>query len=233
MGVGLHIGGKHTQGFGRIANHGHIGLDDLAHLGRINVEMDDFRLFGIGRDFPRYPVIEAHAHSDDQVGFVCFDVRSVIAMHPQHPHVQGVIGGQRRQSQQGPGRRNPRLFHEVTQFLLRPRNDYPLSEKQQRFLGRVNQFGRLLHLERIYGNLGKITADLGTLLIFKVHLPELGIFGDVKQDGAWAAGLGNIKGLGDGPGDFIGRGDLEIPFGDRYGNPDHIRLLKSIGSEQG
>src|SRR5690606_2132563 len=90
-----------------------------------------------------------------------------------------------------------------------------------------------LYIFATHNRFRAVTSDVVTHFItWIIERLDLGVFGDVDQDRAGAAGTGYVEGLGQCPRDFPSIGNLVIPFGNRSGNVDHIRFLEGIGAEQ-
>ncbi|EKD39397.1 MAG: hypothetical protein ACD_75C00422G0001, partial [uncultured bacterium] len=52
-----------------VGDDGDVDADILTDRGRVDIDMDDFRLFGKFGQLARHPVIEAGADRDQQIGF--------------------------------------------------------------------------------------------------------------------------------------------------------------------
>ena len=59
----------------------------------------------------------------------------------------------------------------------------------------------------------------------------LGVLGDVDEDGAGAAGAGDLEGLADGGGDVFGAGDEEVVLGDGEGDAGDVDFLEGVAAE--
>ncbi len=59
----------------------------------------------------------------------------------------------------------------------------------------------------------------------------LGVLGDVDEDGAGAAGGGDLEGEPDGRGDVFGAGDEEVVLGDGQGDAGDVDFLEGVGAE--
>ena len=76
-----HLVGEHPQRGLERADHRDLGLADLPHLGRVDVEVDHLRARGELRHLAGHAVVEARAHGDDQVALVQRPVRELRAVH--------------------------------------------------------------------------------------------------------------------------------------------------------
>src|SRR5690606_23616156 len=92
--------------------------------------------------------------------------------------------------------------------------------------------GRFLNGFSIRFRVWIVTADPGTMLVCKVELFNLCIFGDIYQHGSRSTGFGNIESLGQDLWNFRSFGYLTVPFGYRGGYSYNIGFLKSIGPQQ-
>ena len=70
------------------------GMDVFVDLRGIDLDVDHFGLFGVTGQAAGNPVIKAHADGDQDIAFILFEIRAIIAVHAQHAHMQRVRGGQ-------------------------------------------------------------------------------------------------------------------------------------------
>ena len=77
-----------------VAHHGQCGAHVLVYLARVDIEVYDVCLGGIGFQIARYAVVESHAHGDEHVTLVRHHVGRQVAVHAQHAHVQRMVAGQ-------------------------------------------------------------------------------------------------------------------------------------------
>ncbi|OPZ11517.1 MAG: hypothetical protein BWZ06_01705 [Bacteroidetes bacterium ADurb.BinA261] len=98
---GFHQFGNLWQGLFHIAQHFNVHFYIFVDFGAVNIEMNDFCLFGIRIQIACYTVIETHADGDQYIAFVGFDVGSDVAMHTQHSAIEGMIGWHGRQTKYG------------------------------------------------------------------------------------------------------------------------------------
>ena len=108
-------------------------------LGRINLDVDDFGLLGIFTQVARNPVVKAHADGNQHITFVLLDVGTVVAMHAQHTHVQGVFVGDGRQTVDGTSQGNPGFFYKSFEFLLTMSNLNAVTCQNHWLFGIVDQ----------------------------------------------------------------------------------------------
>lgn len=78
---------------------GYVSFDYFVDLGMVNVKVYDLGITGISRYFSCDPIVKPHSHGNDQVSFVGFYVRAIVAVHSQHPYIQWVFGGKRRKAE--------------------------------------------------------------------------------------------------------------------------------------
>jgi hypothetical protein len=76
------------QGFLYVSDDFHIYLDVFVDLGRVNIEMNDFGLFGVCIGVTGYAIIKAHANGNENVAFVDFHIRTDVSVHAEHPLIQ-------------------------------------------------------------------------------------------------------------------------------------------------
>ena len=70
------------------------GLHHLVYLDVVNVEVYDFSLLGVRVKSARVAVAETHTNGYYHISFLRQYVRSQIAVHAEHTHIEGMVGGQ-------------------------------------------------------------------------------------------------------------------------------------------
>ena len=78
-----------------VAHEADPALDVLAYLGRVDVDMHDFRLGAELAQLPRNPVAEPRADREQHVAVVEGVVCDLSAVHPAHSQHEGVVFGHR------------------------------------------------------------------------------------------------------------------------------------------
>src|SRR2546423_14729480 len=82
---------KKGKGFPAITPNRNSCFYILIYFGRINIKMNNLSLLGIFIKSPCDPVVKPHPNSYQYIALIGEYVRSVIAMHAKHTHVQGII----------------------------------------------------------------------------------------------------------------------------------------------
>lgn len=77
-----------------VAHYGHVGLHHLVYLNVVDVEVYDFSLLGVRIESARVAIAETHTNGYYYVSFLRQNVRSQIAVHAEHTHIEGMVGGQ-------------------------------------------------------------------------------------------------------------------------------------------
>ena len=80
--------------------------------------MDYLCLLGVCRWRTGVSVAESHTYGNDDIGFLCLDIRGIVAMHTYHTHVQGMASRQCRQSKQCACCWNVCLLNKLHQLVL-------------------------------------------------------------------------------------------------------------------
>ena len=149
------------------------------------------------------------------------------------PTLRGWSGGQGAEAEDRPGGRDAAFFHERAKFLFRLAEDDALAEKDEGAFGFVDQFGGFGDIFFTDDGLGAVAADMFAAgIAFVAEFLQLGVLGDVDQDGSGAAAAGNIEGFGEDGGDLCRVGDLVVPFGHGGGDIDHVGFLEGVGAEE-
>ena len=215
-----------------VAHEGHVGMDDFVDFGGVDLHMDDPGVGAEGGGVARYAVVETHSDGDEQVALLVFDVGAVVAVHPQHSHVAGVVARQRREAQQRRGGRHAAAIEKGPQFGFGVAQDRSLADHRQRPPGFVDEPRRFLDASCVGRKGGCVAADRGDPFVAEGRRRALGVLGDVDYDGARAPRTGDVEGFGDGRRNLFGVFDLAVPFRDSLRDPDEVGLLKGVGSQQ-
>ena len=230
---GLHPLRQEREDLLRIAAEPHLHGNDLPDLGGVDVDVDDFRLPGVGGDRSGHAVIEPHADGHQHVAGIRHDVRGHVSVHADHSAVEREIGRQGAQAQERGSRRDIPLLEERLQFLLRMAEDDALAIHDEGTLGRVQQGNRLVQGNFRNLRVGDIAADEVAFLILEIRQAHLRVLGEVQDHGARTAAPGNVESPGDGPRHLVRRADLVVPLADGTGQADDIGLLERIRAQGG
>ena len=114
----LEQSGDGWHGHLAVAHHCHIGVDALVDFGTVDVEMDYLCLLGVGGGQTRHAVAEPHADGDEHVTLLFLQVGRIVAVHTEHTHVEGMSGGQCRESEQRACSRDVGFLEHLHQFVL-------------------------------------------------------------------------------------------------------------------
>ena len=82
-----------------VAEHRHIDRHILIYLRGIDVKVDLLGSRGVRAQLTGDAVVEAHAHSYQQVALLRLDIGGVGAVHAEHAHIKRVIAGERREAE--------------------------------------------------------------------------------------------------------------------------------------
>ena len=81
------------QAFLAISKYRNVGLYIFIDFGGIQLEVDDFGLFGIAGQIASNSVVESHAYGNQYIALVGQQVGGIIAMHPQFAYIIGMLFG--------------------------------------------------------------------------------------------------------------------------------------------
>ena len=131
---GLHLPGQRVEDPLGIAHDGDGHPHVLAHLGWVDVDVDDL---GVGREVAeaaRHPVVEAHAHGDQQVGAVDGVVVEGHAVHPRHAHAEDVPFVEGAEAQQCGDDGSLGLLRQLLELGVGPGDNHAVASQDQRAL---------------------------------------------------------------------------------------------------
>ena len=183
------------QGEFQVADDRHVGLQDLADLGRVDVDVHDLGARPELVLLAHGPVVEARAQADDAVGVAHGEIRVGQAVHAQHPERQRMGLGERPHAVQRADDGDAAAGGELQQLFGGAGNIDAVAGHDDRALGRVDDLGRLADHPGV--------ADLGGPVAAQVDLVGRGfgggfqedVLGNVHVDRARPAGGGQMKGL--------------------------------------
>ena len=187
-------------------------------------------------DLPRVhhgPVGGPGAHHDEQVRLGQGLVGAVVAVGPDHPHVQRVVGGQEPQPHHGLDHRDGTPLRQLQQLLFGVGQPHAAAGADQRLFGAGDGLHHPLDLQVIALYAGLIAPDadlLGVVELFQGLL--LYIDGDVDEHRAGPASGGDVKGLLDDAGDVVGVLDQVAVLGEGGHRASDIHLLEDIPPQQ-
>ena len=148
-----------------IADDLDIRLDHLAHLGDVDVDVDDS---GLGRELGGLPddaVVEAGTHIEKQVALAHRLVGVGGAMHPEHPESEIMRLGENALAEQGRGHGSVHLHGQFHEFALRSRDHRAVAGEDEGLFGEIDEAGGLFDRRAvdIKSLLGLVTGqvDLG------------------------------------------------------------------------
>jgi hypothetical protein len=231
------------QGRPRVGQDGQVGPHDPTERLRVNVDVDDPRAGReVGRP-PHHPVVEAHAHAQDQVGVVQREIGLHGAMHADHAQRLGVLLGEGAQPEQRRADGRAAGLGQRPQLARGVGHGHAVAGHDQRPLGGVQQLGRALDGEQAAAGRQRVVLVLVLILgrrgegILLRHRQagrgQLDVLGQVDQHRAGSAGAGDLKGSGEDLGDLLGPGELEGGLGDRADHAHHVDLLEGLGADGG
>ena len=198
-------------------------------LAGVDVDLDDGGLFGEGAGLEGHPVGKAGADGDDHVRLADGAVGGVAAVHPDHPEAERVAVGHHPRAHQGVGGGDARFVDQIAQRLAAGRAADAAAEVDQRLFGPVDDLGRPGHLLLVEGGDG---ADGLGLAVGELALIGGDVLGDIDQDGALAAALGDAEGRPHGVGQVLDPADGEVVLGDGHGDALDIRLLEAVAAQK-
>ena len=153
-------------------------------------------------------------------------------MHAGHPQVLGVAVRECAARHQGGDHRDAGELGQFGQFVASLAADHAAADVEHRLARACDQRGGFLDLAAV---------RLGVRLVagqFHLRRPGEGaltlqhVLGDVDQHRARSAGGGDVKGLGDHPGDVVAIADQEVVLGDRHGHAGDVGFLEGVGADQ-
>lgn len=203
----------------------------LADLGRVDVGVDDLGVRGEAVQLAGDAVVEAGSEGDDQVGLLQRGDGGDRTVHARHSHVQRVAVGEGAQRHQGGGDGGSGQLREDLELGGGTGLDDAAADVQDGALGLGDQLGRFTDLLGVRLGDGPVAGQVLGGRPAERGLRLEGVLGDVDEDGAGAAGGGDVEGLGDGVRDVLGLGDQEVVLGDRHRDAADVGFLEGVGAD--
>ena len=211
---------------------GDVRVAELPDLGGIDVEVDHG---GAGRERGQLAgdaVVEARADRHEHVALVHRPVRPLGAVHAGPAEVEvvrlreGALGHQRRHDGELPE------LGEPAELGAGIRVDRPAADVEHgplRLRDRVRGRAHLLH---VHARGGAPAGEVDLVRVLEVDRGLLDVARDVDEDGAAAAGLGDVERRLDRVRQLLDVLDEPRMLDDRDRDPGDVALLKRVGADQ-
>ena len=193
--------GEHAA---KVADNGDLHLADLADLGRVDVDMDDFGVRGELGELAGHAVGEARAACDDQVGLGHGKVCVLRAVHAHGTDVERVGSGERALAHERGDHGQLQRVRQLDQLIGGTGADHAAADVEHGALGALHALDRCADLLGVAAVGGAIRGQVDLIGIVEHHLLRQDIGGDVDQHRAGTAGCGDMERLAEGGRQLIG-----------------------------
>ena len=219
-----------AQHLARISRDGDVGGLDLVEFARVDLDVDDLRVFAKARGESGGAVVKTRADGHEQVGFVEDVIGAGRTVHPEHPKRKRVVARNGSQAHQRAGNRRADARGELQNKLPCVCRDDSAADVDDRALGLGDEArdARDRLRRTALGLRGR--AGLGP----GFHLAQAlkNVLGNIDDHRAGPPGFGDLERSRDHIEEFLGAHHHEAVFGDGEREPKRIDLLKGIGAEQ-
>ena len=181
-----------------------------------------------GADLASNPVVEPHTQADHQVRFVDCQAGVGDAVHPGHTHKEHVVVREGTPSQQGGDDRNLGLLGQLPQLVVAAGDDDAVARQYHGPLGLGDELRSPLDLGGMAVHNGLVTRQVDAIRVVELRRLRENVLGDIHQDRAGPAGVGDVEGLLDGLGNLACIHHQVVVLGDGQGNAGHVRLLEGV-----
>ena len=200
----IHHGDQLLQDQLGITAEEHIGLQNLALFGRVNVQVHLHGVLAEHFQLTGDAVVPAAADGENQVAVQHGLVGVHRTVHAEHPERKLVVGGEGAQAKHGAAHGSVQFFGQFTHLAAGSRKHGAVAHQKQGLLGLLQKFGGAFH--SLDGSVGR------NLVARQVHLVGEGggagagghVFGQVNQHGARSAAAGDVEGLFHNTGKVVG-----------------------------
>src|ERR1700730_1768086 len=226
-------GQKLLKDFARIADQSSVHFNVLIYLRAVDLDVNLARFLRVGAQIAGDAIVKAHTDGDEQISFLDRVIDPRFSVHAHHAEIERVAGREAANAEERHGYRKIASVHELVEHAHRAGNHDAVASEDQRTLGSVEQFNGALKFRLVVIDALPLGRKLwrGSIPI-EVAGGLLRIFGDIDEDGAGPAGIGNQEGFADGARDIVSARDNHIVLGDRHGDAGDIDFLEGVGTEQ-
>ena len=194
--------------------------------------MNYLGLLGVGVETARDTVAEAHTDGNDYVGLLSHDVGRIAAVHTEHSHVEGMVGGKGRESEQGAGCGDVGFLKEFKKLVLCSAKLHAMTHESERTLCLVDKLGSSSHMVVLNLGIRLVAAHGCNLGRLPLALVYLGTLGEVEHHWTRTARTGDVEGTAHSPGNVLGAANLIAPLADRLGKTYEVDLLEGVGAKR-
>ena len=179
------------------------------------------------------PVGGPGTHHDKQVGPGQSLVGAVVAVGPDHAHVQGVVRGHNGQAHHGLDHWDLIALGQLQQLLLGVGQPHAAAGADEGLLGLGDGLGHPLDLQVVALYAGLIAPDVHFLRVLELlQLLVLNVDGDIDEHRSGPPGGGDVKGLLHDAGDVIGVFHQVAVLGEGGHRTGDVHLLEDIPAQQ-
>ena len=225
-GAGGQGAGEGREDGAGVAHQRHFHRHVLADLRGIELDVDDLRVPGEARRVAGHPVVEAHAHGDQQVGMLDRAVDVHLAVHARHAEMQRMILGEGADAEQRGNDGDAGVLGEDAQVFARVAEDDAVSRQDERPFGAGDEPGGGVQRGGIGHGRGAAHGRGGAGRVLDALV--LHVLGHVDQHRPRPA----LQRHRERPPHGVGQGadvlHQHAPLGDREGDPDDVGLLERV-----
>ena len=213
---------QRRQCLAQIADYGDVGHHVLAHLGLVQLEMDDGGLLGKAVQAAGDAVVEAHAHGDEHVTVLDGAIGEGFAVHAAHAQAERMALGDVARAQQRGDHGNLGLFHQFQQLPGDAAELHTVAGQDQRTLALVDGVGGGAHRLLVHRGPWLKAGEIDFVVVAEKAGCVLHILADVDQDCSGASLAGDVERFFHDQGEFVNVRDEIVVFADRLCHAHHV-----------
>ena len=199
--------------------------------------MDDLGIGGEAVDAAGDAVVEAGAEGDEQVALLHGGGGGDGAVHAGHAKTERMVVGEHAAGHEGGDHLDAGEFDQFAQRFGGAGFQHAATGVDDGALGGEDESGGLFdHAGVAFGGgpvAGEAVGDLVVARPVPGHLVLEDVFRHVDEDGAGAAGGGDVEGLAHGEGEVVGGHDEFVVLGAAAGDADGVAFLEGVGANGG
>ena len=215
-----------------VADDGEFGVADLGDFAGVDVDVDDLGVGGEGGEAAGDAVVETDTEGYDQVGVIHAHVGGVGAVHAGHRDEVAMVAGESAEAHEGVDAGEVCEFDKFLEFIVGVGVDDATASVDEGTVGFPDHLGGAADLAGVAFGIELIAGQVDGIDRLVVGEGLEDVLGDIDEDGAGAAGCGDIEGFVEDAREFRDVLDHEVVLGGRTGDAEGVGFLESVGTDQ-
>ena len=187
-----------VEDLAEVADEGYVDLYVFVDFAGVDFDVDLFGVGGVAGEVAGDAVVEAHAEGEEEIGMLDGVVDPGLAVHAHHAEGERVGGGEGSEAEEGAGDGDLLALGEGDDLVAGAGFDDAVAGEDEGLFGVADEFDGVAASRRTRrGAWGAGGGRGGGGVEVEGRGGLLGVLGDVDEDGAGAAGAGDLEGFAD------------------------------------